>query len=218
MLVPNRSQWWDRRPALTLVLCTRGPIALAETDPTQPVDATGAEGTLTRLLQRCGNGDRAAFKDLYDAESPRLHGLALRITRQPALAADAVHDALLQAWQRASRFDPSRGSAAAWLTGLVRYRAIDAVSKRAHEVTGMELPEEADTTPGALERLLASAAGQALHRCLGLLEERQRQAILLAFVDGLSHAELAVKLAAPLGTVKSWVRRGLAGLKGCLEP
>ncbi len=180
--------------------------------------ATGDGTRLSQLLERCGSGDRMAFRLLYEAEAARLHGLALRITRQPSLAADAVHDALLQVWQRAARFDPQRGSAEAWLTGLVRYRAIDLVRRRARETTGLEMPDEADTAPGPLERLMSSAAGQALHHCLSLLDEPQRRVILLAFTDGLSHAELAERLGAPLGTVKSWIRRGLLALKACLEP
>src|SRR6185437_3568998 len=83
------------------------------------------DAMLDDLLHRCRDGDAAAFRRLYDAESPRLYGLALRITGQAALAADAVHDAFLQVWQKATRFDPGRGSAGAWLTALVRYRAID---------------------------------------------------------------------------------------------
>lgn len=191
-------------------------MADTERYPATP-DRRAQDATLSALLAQCGQGDRAAFRRLYDLESQRLYGLALRITRQPSLAADAVHDALLQAWQRAARFDPARGSVAAWLTGLVRYRAIDAMRKRAREVTGADLPEEADETPGALDRLLAKAAGQALHRCLNGLEQRQRQVIVMAFVEGLSHAELAMRLASPLGTVKSWIRRGLQALKVCLD-
>ncbi|HUB11914.1 MAG TPA: sigma-70 family RNA polymerase sigma factor [Acetobacteraceae bacterium] len=182
-----------------------------------PPDPRSEDATLSALLTRCGAGDRTAFRRLYDLESKRLYGLALRITRQPTLAADAVHDALLQVWQRAALFDPARGSVAAWLTGLVRYRAIDAMRRRAREVTGVDLPEAADEAPGALDRLLASATGQALHRCLNGLEQGQRQVIVMAFVEGLSHAELAERLERPLGTVKSWIRRGLQALKACLE-
>ncbi len=174
--------------------------------------------TLTDLLHRCRGGDHAAFRRLYDFESPRLYGMALRITRQPSLAADAVHDAFLQVWQHADRFDPRRGSAEAWLTGLVRYRAIDLVRNRARETGDEALPEQVDTGPGALDVLLASDAGKSLHHCLSVLDEKQRQVILLAFVKGRTHAELADDLGAPLGTVKSWIRRGLMALKACLEP
>ena len=173
--------------------------------------------SLDLLLSRCGGGDRAAFRRLYDLQSARLYGQALRLTRQPQLAADAVHDAFLQVWQRSSRFDPARGHAEAWLSSLLRYRAIDILRKRGRENYGVEAADEPDTGPDALQQLVSSSEGSALRRCLDQLEEGQRRVVLLAFVDGLSHSELAAKLQAPLGTVKSWVRRALLGLRRCLE-
>jgi RNA polymerase sigma-70 factor (ECF subfamily) len=155
---------------------------------------------------------------LYERWSARLHGVALRITGQPALAADAMHDAFLQIWQQAGRFDPARGSGEAWLVSLARYRALDIVRRRGREVLTDDLPEQEDASPDALAVLAQSAAGAALHRCLGQLEPDRRELILLAFVQGLSHAELARRRNAPLGTIKSWIRRGLAALRTCLEP
>ncbi|HUN42188.1 MAG TPA: sigma-70 family RNA polymerase sigma factor [Acetobacteraceae bacterium] len=218
MLVSLRAHCWNSPDWMRVPGAGKGLFDLVDTKrhPGVP-DRAAEDAALSALLVQCGQGDRAAFRRLYDLESKRLYGLALRITRQPALAADAVHDALLQAWQGAARFDPARGSVAAWLTGLVRYRAIDVMRKRAREVTGVDLPDEADETPGALDRLLAGAAGRALHRCLDGLEQRQRQVIVMAFVEGLSHADLAVRLESPLGTVKSWIRRGLQALKVCLD-
>ena len=172
---------------------------------------------LAELLARCAAGDRAAFRSLYDLQSARLYGIALRLTRQPALAADAVHDAFMQVWQRSSRFDPSRGHAEAWLAGLLRYRAIDLLRRRGREEYGLEPAEEADRDPDPLERLASSEESEALRRCLEELDEHQRRVVLLAFVDGLSHSELATSLKSPLGTVKSWVRRALIGLRRCLE-
>ena len=182
-------------------------------------DRQGApsESDVTLLLQRCGEGDRAAFHRLYEMQSPRLYGLALRLMQQPTLAADAVHDAFIQVWQRAERFDPARGAAEAWLTSLLRYRAIDILRRRSRERYGHERPEEPDPSPGALEQLGERAEGEALRRCLAELEEGQRRVVLLAFMEGLSHSELALRLQAPLGTVKSWVRRALLGLRRCLE-
>jgi RNA polymerase sigma-70 factor, ECF subfamily len=174
-------------------------------------------GPLDALLQRCASGDRQAFRQLYDLQSPRLYGLALRLIRQPALAADAVHDAFLQAWQRADRFDPARGSAEAWLAGLLRYRAIDIRRRRAREEYGAEPNDEPDPDPDAFERLSAASDLRALRDCLGQLPEGQRRVVTLAFMDGLSHSELATRLDAPLGTVKSWIRRSLLGLRRCLD-
>jgi RNA polymerase sigma-70 factor (ECF subfamily) len=217
MLAAACSVWSARLGERMVDLGETGRSSLADNDQS----ASGARGDenarLGRLLELCGAGDRAAFRSLYDVEAPRLYGLALRITRQPALAADAVHDALLQVWQNAARFDHSRGSAEAWLTSMVRYRALDIVRRRVRETTDASVPERVDTELDPFERLLTMTEGQALHRCLQTLEERQRRAIVLAFVEGLSHTELADRLAVPLGTVKSWIRRGLLALKICLE-
>ncbi len=169
------------------------------------------------LLQRCAAGDQDAFRILYDVHSGRLYGVALRITRQSSLAADAVHDAFLQAWQNAARFDPERGAAETWLLSLVRYRALDLARRRVREVAGADLPEEADPAPGALADLLARDDATALHGCLGELDEDRRSLICLAFMDGLTHSELAERLGAPLGSVKSRIRRGLAALRACLD-
>ena len=174
--------------------------------------------SLDSLLASCGGGDRTAFRRLYELQGSRLYGQALRLTRQPQLAADAVHDTFLEVWQRSSRFDPARGRAETWLSSLLRYRAIDILRRRGRESYGTEPVDEPDTGPDPLDQLVASAEGTALRRCLDQLEEAQRRVVLLAFVDGLSHSELAARLRTPLGTVKSWVRRALLSLRRCLEP
>ena len=168
------------------------------------------------LLCRCAASDRAAFRMLYDRWSGRLHGIALRITRQPPLAADAVHDAFVQIWQQAGRFDPERGTAEAWMVAMVRYRALDLIRRQGREILGYEADEREDEAPDALARLVSTAEGAALHRCLGELEEARRKLVVMAFVDGLSHSELAERMRVPLGTVKSWLRRSLISLRGCL--
>src|ERR1700689_3505029 len=106
--------------------------------------APPAADDTARLLLRCAEGDRAAFRALYEMWGGRLHGIALRITRQASLAADATHDAFVQVWQQAHRFDPARGSAEAFLISLVRYRALDIVRRHAREVPGYEAEEQED--------------------------------------------------------------------------
>jgi RNA polymerase sigma-70 factor, ECF subfamily len=172
---------------------------------------------LETLLGRCADGDRTAFRQLYDRTAPQLHAVALRITRQRSLAADAVHDAFLQVWQRAGRFDSDRGSAETWLISLARYRALDLVRRQGREITTGEIPDRADEDPDPLARLTEHREGAALRRCLDRLEIDKRQLVMMAFLDGLTHAELATRLKAPLGTVKSWIRRGLQDLRRCLE-
>jgi RNA polymerase sigma-70 factor, ECF subfamily len=170
------------------------------------------------LLTAIRNGSRLALKRLYELESRRLYGIALGILRRPELAADALQDTFIQVWQNAARFSAERGNAAAWLTGIVRFRALDAARKASREILTDDpaLGDKAETHD-PLDALDRRASGDALRRCLGALEEKQRRCILLAFVEGLSHAEISSRLAAPLGSVKSWVRRGLLSLRSCLE-
>ena len=178
--------------------------------------SAGASADTAALLRYCASGDRTAFRALYDRWGARLHGIALRITRQSALAADATHDAFVQIWQQANRFDPDRGSAEAFLVSLVRYRALDLVRRYGREVPGYEEAEIEDESPDALSRLVTTAEGAALHQCLGRLEPDRRKLVVLAFVEGLSHGDLASRLSMPLGTIKSWLRRSLMSLKECL--
>jgi RNA polymerase sigma-70 factor (ECF subfamily) len=170
----------------------------------------------TLLLRRCAGGDRGAFRMLYDRWGGRLHGIALRITRQASLAADATQDTFVQIWQQAHRFDPERGTAEAFLVSLVRYRALDLVRRQSREVPGYEPDEREDEAPDALSRLVTTAEGAALHRCLDTLDPERRRLVVLAFVEGLSHSELAERLRVPLGTVKSSIRRSLLSLRECL--
>ena len=172
---------------------------------------------LPLLLQLCAQGDKAAFRQLYEAQSARLFGVAMRITRQSALAADAVHDAFLQVWQNAGRFDAARGNVEAWLLSLVRYRALDIARRRSREEPGIAVPDTADTDPDPLARLVTTTEGAALHRCLTTLPDDRQRLLSLAFVEGLTHSELSTRLGLPLGTVKSWIRRALAALRTCLE-
>lgn len=175
------------------------------------------DADLTALLLRCASGDRAAFRSLYESQSARMHGLALRITRDHALAADATHDAFVQVWNQAVRFDPGKGAAAAWLISILRYRALDITRRRSREQAGYEPPEQADESPDALALLEQSADGAALHHCLEELEPDRRALLVRAFAEGLSHSEIAEQTGTPLGTVKSWIRRALASLKRCLS-
>ena len=180
--------------------------------------ALAAEGDdAAGLLRAVARGDRAALRRLYEIEAGRLHAVALRIVRDAGLAADVLHDAFLSVWRNAAQFDPARGGASAWLTGIVRNRALDISRRTSREVTGVELPEVADDTANAWSEVARSEEEEALRHCLGTLEEDRRGLIVLAFVKGLTHAELASYSGLPLGTVKSHIRRGLLALRTCLE-
>ena len=172
---------------------------------------------LAALIPRIAAGDRAAFRQVYDTHAPRLYAIAMRITRQGPLASDAVHDGMLQLWRNAGQFDVGRGNPQAWLVSLVRYRALDIARRRSREVSDEDMPEPMDEDPDPLERLTATRDAAALHACLSQLEADRRRLLALAFIDGLSHSEVAERLKLPLGTVKSWIRRSLQSLRLCLE-
>jgi RNA polymerase sigma-70 factor (ECF subfamily) len=176
-----------------------------------------ASGELAGLIRLVAAGHRGAFRRIYDLQAPRLHAVAMRITRQAPLAADAVHDAFLQLWRNAGRFDEARGNPEAWLVSLVRYRALDIARRRGREVPDDDMPEQMDEGPDALALLASSQDAAALHGCLAQLEADRRRLLVLAFVEGLSHSEVAERLKMPLGTVKSWIRRSLQSLRLCLE-
>ena len=186
--------------------------------PTRTASARAVAPSETAdLLARCAAADPQAFRRLYELNSPRLYGVALRITRNAPLASDAVHDAMLQVWRSAARFDPDRGHADSWLLSLVRYRALDLVRKQHRETTGVEVPDQPDDQPDAFSRMVSTAEETALRQCLGEVEEARRRLVIMAFTKGLTHSEIASMLGQPLGTVKSTIRRTLLALRSCLE-
>jgi RNA polymerase sigma-70 factor (ECF subfamily) len=185
--------------------------------PPAQVDALALEA----LLSRTALGDRAAFASLYQATSPKLYGVALRILRREDWAEEVLQECYVNVWRHAPEYNASRAAPMTWMTSIVRNRCLDWL-RRPNPLPladlGDEGAEEAIVSdrPGPLDELERGRESGAIARCLRALEAKQRQAIALAFYDGLSHAELAEHLREPLGTVKTWVRRGLLKLKTCL--
>jgi RNA polymerase sigma-70 factor (ECF subfamily) len=166
------------------------------------------------LLGRVALGDEAAFARLYAQTAPRMLGAAMRLMRQRDRAEDVVQDTYVTIWRKAAQYRPERGAALAWMSTILRHRALDLLRQTTKRPT-----DDLDT---AGEIAVPALAGRvmdlrALEACLGELEEPQRRCIQMAFLDGYTHEELAHRLDAPIGTVKSWIRRGLTRLKGCLE-
>jgi len=174
---------------------------------------------LVALLGACARGDRTAVEKLYRQTSAKLFGVALRIVRQEDLAEEVLQDCYIRIWNRASDYREGLAAPMTWMASIVRNRSLDFLRRPNPEVIDVDgelIEGVASHAPGPLAALEQSRDGSALARCLAELEAKQRQAILLAFRDGLSHSELAAHLRQPLGTVKTWVRRGLARLKTCL--
>ncbi|MGZ5986947.1 MAG: RNA polymerase sigma factor [Caulobacteraceae bacterium] len=165
------------------------------------------EGRLAELLGEIARGDRAAAGELYRLIGGRLYGIAQRILRDPGLAEDAVQEAFLKVWKNAHRFDAAKGTASTWMAVIVRRVALD----RRPKVATQMLPELAAPTVDL------DYVHPRLRESLAELPELHRNALVLMYVYGLSHSELAEAMNAPLGTVKSWVRRASAALKEKLE-
>lgn len=164
-------------------------------------------------LLACARGDQRALHQLYEQDSSRLLGVALRITRNKALAEDIVHDAFIKIWHGARSFDPLRGSARGWVFSVTRHLALDVVRSAARDVPLDDQYEPLAEPAQAIE--FAARSGQ-IHQCLERLDPTRRTCILHAYVDGYSHSEIAQKLSTPLGTVKAWIKRSLTALRECM--
>ena len=190
----------------------------APAPPPFEANADGARQRLVEALVATGEEDRGAFRTLYHLTSAKLFGICLRICGDRQAAEDVLSEVYLTIWKRAGAFEPGRASPITWLATIARNRAIDwrRSSGRAPPARIDDVPEIADDRVSAEDNMLAGERAGQLHRCLDELEQRQRDAIRTAFFDGLTYAELAARDAVPLGTMKSWVRRGLIRLKDCL--
>ncbi len=172
---------------------------------------------LTEALRRTAAGDRGALQEVYRLTSAKLFGVCLRISRDREAAEDILQDVYLKVWNRAGRFDAERSSPITWLCVIARNTAID-WQRRSGPGTLAEAfaSEIADASANAPELIEAGQERARIFDCLDKLETRQSRAIRAAFFDGLTYVQLAEHMKVPLGTMKSWVRRGLMQLKGCL--
>lgn len=171
------------------------------------------------LLLEAATGDQLAFAALYDAVAPRLYGLARRVVRDETIAEEVTQEVFLQVWREASRFDPARGSALAWLLMLTHRRAVDRVrsehaqSERLHRYESHRSTTPYDTTAEhAVERLEAGV----VRRALDQVGEPHRTALELAYLEGLTHSEVAARTGVPLGTAKTRIRDGLRKMRNAM--
>lgn len=163
-------------------------------------------------LLACARGEQPALRRLYQQESSRLLGVALRIVRDKAVAEDIVHDAFIKIWNGAASFDPHRGSARGWVYSVTRHLALNVVRSNGREVPLSEEHESAERA----DTFDYQAHSARIYSCLEQLDPARRNCILHAYVDGYSHSEIAHKLGTPLGTVKAWIKRSLAALRECM--
>ncbi|MEO6689078.1 MAG: sigma-70 family RNA polymerase sigma factor [Dokdonella sp.] len=175
---------------------------------------------LRDLLVAVAGGDSAAFENLYRSTSAKLFGICLRVVKQRSEAEDVLQDVYTTIWRKANQYDAARASAITWLAMMARNKAIDRVRASGIERNSapLDLAEELhDQSPGAQAIAETSDENKRLNACLDELEVQRRNLIRVAFFEGATYEELAARSGSPLGTVKSWIRRGLLRLKACLE-
>lgn len=171
----------------------------------------------SELLSRVAEGDRAAFRQVYDIAGPRLFAICLRMLRTRTEAEDVLQDAFVKIWERSWQYDATKGNAMAWLATIARNTALDRLRApgRRHITIDDDVTAEIDR---AMSVAAVDVMGHGeLDRCLSGLRDDYRKAIVMTFVNGLTHEELAAELGKPLGTIKSWINRGLAQLKDCMS-
>ena len=175
------------------------------------------------LLDHVAQQDAVAFKQLYEQCSSKLYGLAIRVVENRAWAEDVLQDAFLVIWRTAGDYRASLSPPMAWMGLIVRSRGLDFLRRRASQRS--HLTQEIDDTladtlendaPSPMDTAQASEQAWALHQCLQKLENRQREVVSLSYMRDLSQSELAAQLKLPLGTVKTWIRRGLEQLRVCM--
>jgi RNA polymerase sigma-70 factor (ECF subfamily) len=169
------------------------------------------------LMARASRGDVAAFAEIYDRHAPALLALARRMLASGAEAEDLVHDVLLEAWQRIHDYDPNKAGVRTWLVIRTRSRALDRIARKARDRDARDSLRPLDPASARHAAVVRDERKLALQQALGGLEATVRQTLELSYFDGLTAAEIAVRMSVPEGTVKSRLARGLRGLHGLLE-
>jgi RNA polymerase sigma-70 factor (ECF subfamily) len=175
---------------------------------------------LAELIARVALRDQGAYRRLYDATAAKLFGIAVRILRDHGRAEEVLQDAFVNVWNGAASYNASLSAPMTWLITIVRNRTLDYIRRVDHDSVEFDDDLAAvleSESAGPQDLVLRSESAAALTICMGRLEAGQRQAIAFSYFQGLSHSELARNLQVPIGTVKTWIRRGLERLKRCLE-
>ena len=225
---PGGAVSYTNNPPGPTALLRRAPLAAASEQPScgvrmsDPSTPAGAAATSPEaLLAQVALGNRSAFETLYRGTADQLFGICVRVLGERSEAEEALQEVFANVWRKAGQFDASRASAMSWLGMMARNKAIDRLRALPRRGALSPLEFAADVPdPGAspLQQADALAAGERLTHCLEQLEPKRRSLIREAFFGGFTYEELATRAQAPLGSIKSWIRRGLLQLRACLEP
>ncbi|WP_372824332.1 sigma-70 family RNA polymerase sigma factor [Polaromonas sp.] len=187
------------------------------------MNAESPDSHLIALIDRVALADESALRELYELTSSKLYGVAVRVVTNRSWAEDVLQEAFLNIWRIAGDYKATLSPPMAWMCLTVRSRGLDFLRRRTsgRADTALELDDVlSDTLEGdsanPMDTALAGEQAWALHQCLSQLDNKQREVVSLAYMRDLSHGELAEQLKLPLGTVKTWIRRGLEQLRGCM--
>lgn len=180
-------------------------------------DYTAAD--ISTLIGRVAKQDRAAFAELYKATAPKLLGVVLRILKERSWADDVIQEAYLKVWQRASLFDAGKASPITWLVSIARNKAIDELRKHPAGRTSTDdaMDERVARQPTAQDQMEDQQEVRKLNQCIDQLAKERQDMVRLAYLSGWSREELASQYQQPVNTMKTWLRRALQDIKGCLE-
>ncbi len=174
------------------------------------------------LLLQIGQGNRTAFRQLYDQTSPQLFAIALRLMKKQDMAEEILQEVFLTLWHVSDQYNTERGSVRTWLSTITRNRCIDRIRRLpAEQVLLLNeetmISEMASDHDDPLAHAMQADHQALLSMCMQGLDDQQRQCVSLAFFDGMTHQQVASHLTVPLGSAKTWIRRGLEFLKKCME-
>jgi len=169
---------------------------------------------LLPLLRKTAKQDSYAFEELYQITSGQMYAVALKMLQHKESAEEAMQEAFVSIWYKADQYQEGSGTVLTWMLSIVRYRALDML--RHKKVRKEEQLDETTPEPALVLSTQSLAMSPKLQGCMQQLDNNQRQAIHLAYFNGMSHSEVVSYLESPLGTIKSWIKRGLASLQRCL--
>lgn len=185
----------------------------------QSAHAAESARALVTLIAKTASADRRAFESLYRATADRLFGICMRVLGNQAAAEDVLQDVFVSIWRTAAQYDPARSSPWTWLAAIARNRAIDSLRKTSavlhRPLDAAESISDSGPSPAGYTESIKD--NDRLDDCLRQLDARRQSLIRTAFFDAVTYEQLAQRFGAPLGSVKSWIRRGLLQLRACLE-
>ncbi|NRA18880.1 MAG: sigma-70 family RNA polymerase sigma factor [Oceanospirillaceae bacterium] len=182
-------------------------------------DSLDRQAALEKCLRGCSQGKHTALKQLYELCSANLFSVALRILKDRALSEDCLQQVFYKVWNNAASYDSSKARALTWLNTITRNQALDILRKNKHSDkhdTDDALNFIADDAPSHEQQVALAQDSAAMHKCLAELPKQQKIYLEMAFFEGLTHQALSEKTGTSLGTVKTWIRRGLERLRKCM--